>query len=52
LERSGEAGTPFLKARCRAKPPIERAARVPHSDASPGERHTDEHPKAAPTTAE
>ncbi len=28
---------------------IERAARVPHSDASPGERHTDEHPRAAPT---
>jgi hypothetical protein len=27
---------------------IERAARVPHSDASPGERHTDEHPRAAP----
>ena len=27
---------------------IERAARVPHPDASPGERHTDEHPDAAP----
>jgi hypothetical protein len=51
LSKARRRGPPSSRPGAKPTTTIERAARVPRSDAPPGERHIDEHPKAAPTPA-